>query len=119
MHIGKMIQARVKELHVKPTELAKTLSTSKQNLYGIFKRKSIDTDLLVKISKALDFDFFSYYSGLSLTAHTRPERYQTRVETILEEELERNRHELKQMQEKYELLRELYQTKTGNKVPGT
>lgn len=119
MHIGQKIHERVKELRIRPTELAKTLRTSKQNLYGIFKRESIDTDLLLKLGKALDFDFFSYYTGMSLEANAKQDRYKTKAENAAEEELEKLRYELGQMHEKYELLRELYETKTGKKVPGT
>jgi hypothetical protein len=61
MHIGEKIQKRAKEMRMGPTELAGLINTSKQNIYGIFKRKSIDTDLLSRIGKALDFDFFQYY----------------------------------------------------------
>lgn len=119
MHIGQKIHDRVKELRIRPTELAKTLRTSKQNLYGIFKRESIDTDLLLKLSKALDFDFFSYYTGISMEANSKQGRYKTKAENIAEEEVEKLRHELKEMREKYELLRALYETQTGRKVPGT
>jgi hypothetical protein len=62
VHIGSLIKARAKELRVGPTELGAKIDTSKQNVYGIFKRKSVDTDLLHQISLALNFDFFRYYT---------------------------------------------------------
>lgn len=62
VHIGFMIRARAKELRIGPTELGGKINTSKQNVYGIYKRKSIDTGLLAKIAVALDFDFFAYYT---------------------------------------------------------
>ena len=62
IHIGSMIRLRAKELRIGPTELGSKINTSKQNVYGIYKRRSIDTRLLVKISVALDCDFFKYYT---------------------------------------------------------
>lgn len=58
-----MIKARAKELRIGPTELGLKIDTSKQNVYGIFKRKSVDTLLLAQISEALGYDFFRHYSN--------------------------------------------------------
>lgn len=63
VHIGEKIKQRAKQLRIGPTELGKLINTSKQNITGIYKRKSIDTTLLRELSKALDFNFFQYYSG--------------------------------------------------------
>jgi hypothetical protein len=62
VHIGSIIKSRAKAIRLGPTELGMRIETSKQNVYGIFKRKSIDTELLVRISVALDHDFFLYLS---------------------------------------------------------
>ena len=67
LHIGEIIKKRAREMRIGPTELGTMIDTSKQNVYGIFKRKSIDTQLLAKISRALNHDFFLYYvKNLSL-----------------------------------------------------
>lgn len=42
--------------------LAKRLSCSRANVYKIFKKYSVDTDMLARISTILNFDFFSLYS---------------------------------------------------------
>ena len=68
IHIGEKIKQRAKELRMGPTELGQLINTSKQNVYGIFKRHSIDTDLLQKISKALQYDFFSHYTNTPSSA---------------------------------------------------
>ena len=44
------------------TELGSLINTSKQNIYGIYKRRTIDTGLLKKISQALEWDFFALYT---------------------------------------------------------
>ena len=62
LHIGNLIQKKLVELRIGPTEFARMINTSKQNVYAIFKRKSIDTDQLLLISKVLRFNFFRYYS---------------------------------------------------------
>lgn len=62
IHIGALIKQRAKELRIGPTELGAKINTSKQNVYGIYKRKSIDTRLLVKLCNALNYDFFRVYS---------------------------------------------------------
>jgi hypothetical protein len=62
VHIGNLIKSRAKAVRVGPTELGERIETSKQNVYGIFKRKSIDTELLAKICLALDHDFFAELS---------------------------------------------------------
>jgi len=65
IHIGEKIRKRAKELRIGPTELGKLIHTSKQNVMGIYTRRSIDAELLYKLSKALDHDFFQYYQALA------------------------------------------------------
>jgi hypothetical protein len=43
---------------------AKKLNTTRSNVYNIFERDSIDTTLLLTISKILNHNFFNYYSSL-------------------------------------------------------
>ncbi|MBL4658313.1 MAG: helix-turn-helix transcriptional regulator [Flavobacteriales bacterium] len=62
LHIGERIKERAKELRMGATELGNLINTSKQNVYGIYKRRTIDTGLLKKISEALDRDFFELYT---------------------------------------------------------
>jgi transcriptional regulator with XRE-family HTH domain len=62
IHIGELIQKRMKELGMTRSELARRIGTSSQNLGKILKRGSIDTQRLFKLSEALKTDFFQYYS---------------------------------------------------------
>lgn len=62
VHIGKEILNRAKEKRIGPSELARRINKSRQNVNHIFHRKSLDTDLLQIISKALEFDFFRLYN---------------------------------------------------------
>lgn len=42
--------------------MAQKITTSKQNIYSIYQRKTIDTGILVKICNALDYNFFTFYN---------------------------------------------------------
>jgi len=64
IHIGNIIREHVSKLGITKSELARRINTTSQNIHGIFTRKSIDTDLLLKISKAIKVNLFSYYESL-------------------------------------------------------
>ncbi len=63
LHIGKLIRKHLEEIGMTKSEFARRIDTSPQNIYGIFKRESCDTNLLKNISDCLKFDFFGYYSS--------------------------------------------------------
>jgi hypothetical protein len=63
VHIGKKIKEVWRESRLKGTEFAALINRDRQVIYDIFKRESIDTDLLKQISKVLKHDFFRYYSS--------------------------------------------------------
>lgn len=62
LHIGKLIRKRMEEQQITIVWLAKHLSCSRTNVYKLLNKYSLDTEILAKISKLLDFDFFSLYS---------------------------------------------------------
>ncbi len=72
IHVGAWIKSKSKDLRVGPTELGARIQTSKQNVYGIFKRQSIDTELLARISIALDYDFFHDLSQAHIASKKLP-----------------------------------------------
>lgn len=111
LHIGEKIKARAKELRIGPTELASMINTSKQNVYGIYKRKTVDSELLRKISLALKFDFFaSYYDKQWQKSFQESEvPYQTKATAVLKEEVARLKKENQDLQEKYEMIKKLYE----------
>lgn len=61
IHIGSLIQDRVSTSGMKITEFARRIGKTSSNIYNIFERESIDTDLLDKISTVLEYDFFQHY----------------------------------------------------------
>jgi len=61
IHIGMMIKARMKEMRLSPTEFAKRLGYSLPGTTSIFERHTMQTDVLLKVCKALEYDFFKHY----------------------------------------------------------
>lgn len=61
--IGQLIKARLMERGMTVSHLARLLSCERSNLYRLFEKDSIDTRLLLRISRALDYDFFQLYSN--------------------------------------------------------
>lgn len=86
VHIGKEIKKRAQEQRIGPTELAKMISVSKQNVYHIFERKSIDSDQLQKISTALNFNFFELYN-----VHEHDQNAQVNSDKVILEQVQKIR----------------------------
>ncbi len=62
IHIGQRIKEVFDTKGITVTEFARRINKSRENIYSIFSRKTIDTGLLLIISKVLDFDFFELFS---------------------------------------------------------
>lgn len=70
---GKKILARLKELGMNQTELATELNMSQTNVSRIIKRFSIDSDILISISRILTYNFFrEFYVASSKTEDNTP-----------------------------------------------
>lgn len=64
VHIGEIIKEELYRQERSISWFARKLYCDRSNVYDIFKRKSIDTDLLMRISIILNHNFFSYYESL-------------------------------------------------------
>ena len=62
VHIGQLIEEELHKQERSVTWFAKKLCYERTNVYSIFKRESIDTALLVRISQILHHNFFIYYN---------------------------------------------------------
>jgi len=60
--IGKLIQEKLAEKNQTVVWLSQQIPCSRTNIYKIFNKNSIDTEMLYRISQILEFDFFQYYS---------------------------------------------------------
>lgn len=63
IHIGQLIQSELRRQGRGVTWFATQICCERTNVYTIFKRKSIDTELLLRISQVLNHDFFRYYTA--------------------------------------------------------
>ncbi|MDE6522164.1 MAG: hypothetical protein K2L17_05045, partial [Muribaculaceae bacterium] len=63
LFIGKIIEEELRRQERTVTWLSRQIHCDRSNIYDIFSRASIDTDLLYKLSKALHRDFFTCYSS--------------------------------------------------------
>lgn len=62
VHIGEEVKQRLYALRMPVIEFAQKINKSRTVVYHIFKRKSIDSELLKKISEILEYDFFNSYT---------------------------------------------------------
>ena len=43
--------------------LAREIHCTRNNVYKVFNKPSLDSNLILKISKAMNFNFFQYYTA--------------------------------------------------------
>lgn len=67
IHIGHIIEERLRCEGRSVTWLSQQISCTRNHIYKIFNKYTVDCELLLRISKALQFDFFQYYSSEVLT----------------------------------------------------
>ena len=63
IHIGRLIQEQLKTDQRSVSWLAKQIPCTRNHLYKIFRKPSIDCALLLRISQAMQFNFFRYYAA--------------------------------------------------------
>lgn len=61
IHIGSLIEQELRKQERSVTWFANKLHCDRTNIYKIFKKQSIDTQLLEKISEVLQYNFFQHY----------------------------------------------------------
>src|SRR5688572_8371592 len=107
IHIGQIIKERVTEKRLSQEALGKMINTTKQNVGNIYKRRSIDTQLLLKLCVVLEYNFFEvYYSEEPL-------------KTMRQKEIEAFNNEIKALQntirQRDEKIRDLEEIMSSNK----
>ena len=65
-HVGSTIKKRLEEVGISKNEFARRINRTPQNVFSIFERESLDTSLLLDISKVLNFDFFRKFNVILL-----------------------------------------------------
>lgn len=113
LHIGKVVRKHLEEVGMTKSEFARRLETSPQNIYGIFKRKSIDTQLLKDISNVLNYDFFQYYTTAALVVQEEKASYGSKDKVFtaldLQREVEKLRKDLEILKNENQYLKEIHQ----------
>jgi plasmid maintenance system antidote protein VapI len=61
VHIGKIIQEKVKAKGLEVTEFASLLGYTRDNAYKIFKEQEINTNTLCKVSEVLEENLHFYF----------------------------------------------------------
>ena len=75
-HLGTFIKNKVKEKGITVSEFARRIHCTRRNIYQIYKKNSLDTDLIKRISLALEIDLLSTFnksSFLKLKNDVQPE----------------------------------------------
>jgi DNA-binding phage protein len=66
IHIGHLIQTQLKADKRSVGWLAREIGCTRNHVYKIFNRPSLDSDLILRISKAMNYNFFQYYTAAFL-----------------------------------------------------
>lgn len=69
--IGKLIEQEMKDQNRSANWLSMRLNCDRRNIYDIYRRPYIDTNLLFRISLALGKDFFKLYSDMIKEANNQ------------------------------------------------
>jgi hypothetical protein len=64
IHIGKAIEDRINEINMPKGEFAKKAGIPQQHVYRVFERDTIDIKKLIRVCRALDFNFFALFCEL-------------------------------------------------------
>ena len=62
IHIGHLIHEQLRKDKRSVGWLSREIHCTRNNVYKIFNKPSLDSDLVLRISKAMHFNFFQYYT---------------------------------------------------------
>lgn len=114
VEIGQKIKEVFDNRNIRLTDFADELGTVRQNVYRIFKKRHLDTGLLLKISRVLDYNFFQYYVSPGNPAileqadaiQNETAEFQKQLE-LSKKEIDYLRKIIKLMEEKSDLIQQL------------
>jgi len=73
IHVGSLIKIRVEEKNIKKERICNFMKCSEDDIMKVYNSKSIDSDLMMKWSKLLEYDFFRIYTQ-HLILYSPPEK---------------------------------------------
>ena len=113
VEIGQKIKEVFDSRHMKLTDFADELGTVRQNVYRIFRKRHLDTGLLLKISQVLHHNFFQYYvegpggdPGNTSQLKSEATEYRQQLE-LSKKEVDYLRKIIRLMEEKTELIEQM------------
>ncbi len=62
IYVGQLIKQRVLECNISIERICKFLKCTEEDIEKIYEKESVEADLLLKLSKLLEYDFFRLYS---------------------------------------------------------
>ena len=62
-HIGHLVQEQLRKDKRSVGWLSREIGCTRNHVYKIFNKPSLDGDLLLRISIAMNFNFFQYYTA--------------------------------------------------------
>lgn len=113
VEIGQKIKEVFDDRNMKLTEFADELGTVRQNVYRIFKKRHVDTGLLLKISQVLHHNFFQYYVSQPGEVDDKIRQMKTETDDVQKQldlskkEIDYLRKIIRLMEEKAELVQQL------------
>ncbi|WP_288376145.1 transposase [Chryseobacterium culicis] len=63
IHIGSLIKSKVEEHQISMERISRFFESTEEEVKQMYHANSMDTDMLLKWSKLLRFDFFRFYTG--------------------------------------------------------
>lgn len=119
VEIGQKIKEVFDGRHMKLTDFADELGTVRQNVYRIFRKRHLDTGLLLKISQVLHHNFFQYYVDRPQDTLENESINQLKIEAIdYQQQLDLSKKEIdylrkiiKLMEEKSQLIQQVESNK--------
>ncbi len=107
VHAGKMVKEVFLASGMSVSELGRRVLTTRQNIYRIFERESIDSALLQRLGKALNYDFFPHFSEIPGNLLAATDNFKDKDKTVLYKEVKTLQRELADVKEKYEMVKRI------------
>ena len=63
LHIGHLVQEQLRKDKRSVGWLSREIGCTRNHVYKIFNKASMDSDLLLRISRSMNFNFFQYYTA--------------------------------------------------------
>lgn len=113
VHVGAEIEKRRVELGLSKSELGRRIGVPQQHVNRILERETMETSRLVKVSEALDYNFFSLFCSVpqQISAYLAAVSLQGNANNIIGEaelasQLSKERTEVESQKEAIKLLKE-------------